>query len=193
MGTHPIFESDFDCLTDLREKKNENLTKMAEFNDDQIAEFREAFQLFDRSGDERIKMGQAGDVFRALGQNPTNKDVLKVLNNPTPEELTSKSLTFDEFLPMFADISKQQDPGSYEDFVEGLRVFDKEGNGTVNSAELRHVLGTLGEKLTEEEIDQLLQGHEDNNGQVNYCSSIHFCFNSFTLKEKKSRYFALAN
>ena len=58
---------------------------MAEFNDDQIAEFREAFQLFDRSGDERIKMGQAGDVFRALGQNPTNKDVLKVLNNPTPE------------------------------------------------------------------------------------------------------------
>ena len=33
-------------------------------------------------------------------------------------ELNSKSLTFDEFLPMFATISKQQDPGSYEDFVE---------------------------------------------------------------------------
>ena len=47
-------------------------------------------------------------------------------------------------------------------------MFDKEGNGTVNSAELRHVLGTLGEKLSEEEIDQLLQGHEDNNGQINY-------------------------
>ena len=58
---------------------------MSEFTEDQISEFREAFQLFDRSGDERIKFNQAGDVFRALGQNPTNKEVMKVLNNPTPE------------------------------------------------------------------------------------------------------------
>ena len=58
---------------------------MTDFTEDQIAEFREAFQLFDRSGDERIKLSQAGDVFRALGQNPTNKDVMKVLNNPNPD------------------------------------------------------------------------------------------------------------
>jgi len=141
---------------------------MADFTEDQISEFREAFQLFDRSGDERIKLSQVGDVIRALGQNPTNAEVAKVLSNPNPEEMNSKSMTFDEFLPMLASITQQQAPGSYEDFVEGLRVFDKEGNGTVNSAELRHVLGTLGEKLSEEEIDQLLSGHEDNNGQINY-------------------------
>jgi len=79
-----------------------------------------------------------------------------------------KTLTFDEFLPMLATITRNQDPGSYEDFVEGLRVFDKEGNGTVNAAELRHVLTTLGEKLSEDEVEQLLTGHEDNNGQINY-------------------------
>lgn len=59
-------------------------------------------------------------------------------------ELSTKQVTFSEFLPMLAQIERQTERGSFEDFVEGLRVFDKENNGTVLGAELRHVLSTLG-------------------------------------------------
>ncbi|XP_034858291.1 myosin light chain 6B [Mirounga leonina] len=139
-----------------------------EFNKDQLEEFKEAFELFDRVGDGKILYGQCGDVMRALGQNPTNAEVLRVLGYPKSDELKSRRVDFETFLPMLQAVAKNRDQGSYEDYLEGLRVFDKEGNGKVMGAELRHVLTTLGERMTEEEVETVLAGHEDSNGCINY-------------------------
>lgn len=49
------------------------------------------------------------------------------------------------------------------------RVFDKNNDGLISSNELRHVMTSLGERLTEEEVDDMIKEADlDGDGQVNY-------------------------
>ena len=57
----------------------------------------------------------------------------------------NKRISFEEFLPIFLSIGgKTSTNTSIEGFVDGLRVFDRDGNGQISAAELRHVLTGLG-------------------------------------------------
>lgn len=105
-----------------------------------VAEFQEAFQLFDSRGDGKIHVAQIGDALRALGQNPTESDVKKFTHQHKPDE----RISFEVFLPIYQAISKSRTSDTADDFIEGLRHFDKDGNGFISSAELRHLLTTLG-------------------------------------------------
>lgn len=55
-----------------------------------------------------------------------------------------KRISFDQVLPILATLSKNRETPVIEDFIEGFRVFDKDQNGTIHSAELRHLLTHLG-------------------------------------------------
>jgi len=114
--------------------------------------------LYDQRGDGKIPVSQIGDVMRALGQNPTESEVKKLV----VEHRADDRVTFEVFLPIMQAICSRRSTDTSDDFIEGLRHFDKDGNGFISSAELRHLLTTLGEKLSDEEAEQLLAGHEDN-------------------------------
>ena len=45
-----------------------------------IAEYKEAFGLFDKDGNGTISKDELGMVMRALGQNPTNQELLDMIN-----------------------------------------------------------------------------------------------------------------
>lgn len=50
-----------------------------------------------------------------------------------------------------------------------LQVFDKDGNGYICAAELCHVVTNLREKLTDEELDEMIgEADIDGDGQINH-------------------------
>ncbi|CAD5217545.1 unnamed protein product [Bursaphelenchus okinawaensis] len=131
------------------------------------AELKEIFNLYDEELDGKIDGTQIGDVVRAAGLKPTNAAVWKAAGQEYKRK-GEKRITFEEWLPIYQQLQGEKSAGSFADFMEGLKVFDKEECGKILAAELRHILLALGERLSTEEADELLKGAEDSEGLVNY-------------------------
>merc|ERR1712216_873956 len=57
-----------------------------------------------------------------------------------------------------------------EELIEAFKVFDRDGNGFISAAELRHIMTNLGEKLTDEEVDEMIREADiDDDVQVKRC------------------------
>lgn len=102
------------------------------------------FSLYDDRGDDHIPKHYLGEAIRALGLNPTEADIRLLLTDLTRVE----RLSMQQFQVIFERLCRQKDSvAPANEFVDGLRVFDKDGNGLIPATELRHLLTTLGRKI----------------------------------------------
>jgi calmodulin len=82
--------------------------------------------------------------------------------------------SFLEFLNM---MSIQLPASDFEHEMRmAFQVFDRDNSGSISSDELRLVMRQLGENLTDQEIDEMLQeADKDGNGTIE-CESHYFVF-----------------
>ncbi|CAO2182571.1 unnamed protein product [Urochloa humidicola] len=136
-----------------------------QLNEDQIAEFKEAFSLFDKDGNGCITTEELGTVMRSLGQNPTEAELQDMINEVDADG--NGTIDFPEFLGLMA--SRMRDSDSEEELREAFRVFDKDQNGFISAAELRYVMANLGERLTDAEVNEMVREADvDGDGRINY-------------------------
>ncbi|KAK3093493.1 hypothetical protein FSP39_016409, partial [Pinctada imbricata] len=127
--------------------------------------WKEAFSMFDKNGDGHICQEELGTVMRSLGQAPTDAEVHKMISDVDLN--TNGMVEFDEFITMMQKYQHNMNPE--EEMLEAFRVFDKDGNGYISADELSHVMTTLGEKLSRDEVDAMIKEADlDKDGQVNY-------------------------
>ena len=138
---------------------------MSSLSDREINALKDAIDLYDTVGDGKVDSLALADILRGIGENPTESDVQKFLKQVDP--VGNKRITLDELIPIALSCKQKSRNVQPQEFVDCLRVFDKDCSGNISSAELRQVLTTLGDKLTSEDVDMLTSGLE-HKGQVNY-------------------------
>ena len=100
---------------------------------------------------------------RSLGQNPSESELQDMINEVDADN--NGTIDFPEFLTMMA--RKMKDTDSEEEIREAFKVFDRDNNGFISAAELRHVMTSIGEKLTDDEVDEMIrEADQDGDGRI---------------------------
>ncbi|CAN4116530.1 unnamed protein product [Withania somnifera] len=134
--------------------------------ENQLVQFKEGITLFDKHGHECITIEDLAIVIRSLDQNPTEEELCHMINGVDVDH-DNGTMEFSEFFNLISKKIKETDPE--EELKEAFKVFDKDQNGYISANDLRHVMINLGEKLTDEEAEQMIKEADlDGDGQVNF-------------------------
>ncbi|XP_024951770.2 calmodulin-like protein 8 isoform X1 [Citrus sinensis] len=140
--------------------------------EDQIAEFQEAFCMLDGDGDGCITIEELAVAIKSLDQNPTEEELRNMISEVDVNG--NGTIEFGEFLNLMARKMKENE--AQEELKEAFKVFDKDQDGYISPNEwsfmdlqLRHVMMNIGEKVTDEELEQMVREADlDGDGQINY-------------------------
>merc|ERR1712079_212035 len=130
------------------QKTSTTTAAMAAESLDQLlnAEFKEAFDEFDKDGSGSISTKELLGVMRSMGQNPTEDELLELVMEI---DLNGDgTIDFPEFLEMMKHKAGEAD--QMEDLREAFRIFDQDRDGFIDIGELKKVTMMLGTMLSKE-------------------------------------------
>ncbi|WMV17758.1 hypothetical protein MTR67_011143 [Solanum verrucosum] len=114
-----------------------------------------------------ITIEELAIVIRSLDENPTEEELCHMISEVDADHHDNGTMEFNEFLNLIT--KKMKETNLEEELKEVFKVFDKDQNGFISATDLRHVMINLGEKLTEEEAEQMIREADlDGDGQVNF-------------------------
>ncbi|CAD6185941.1 unnamed protein product [Caenorhabditis auriculariae] len=134
----------------------------AMFDQAQIQEFKEAFNMIDQNRDGFIDQEDLKDMFASLGKE-VGEQFIEAMIREAPG---GQPINFTMFLTLFGEKLTGTDPE--EVIRNAFQCFDEDNSGKLNEEHLRELLTTMGERYTHEQVDELFRDAPIKNGQFDY-------------------------
>ena len=150
------------------EKKAQRATSnvFSMFDQKQIQEYKEAFNLMDQDRDGTISIDDLKEVYSSLGKAPKDAELKAMLDE------AKAPVSFTILLTLFGDRLNGTDEESV--ILNAWKNFDQEGTGLFHQKELREILtgeGRKEDRLSDVEFTQMLEGAPlDPKGNLDYAA-----------------------
>ena len=136
-------------------------------DDEKEEYYKDAFKMFNISGDDQITMEKLGELIKKLNlktQIP-NEDLFEIINNIDKDD--KGYFDYEDFKRIMNN--KDIDSIKEREIINAFRIFDIDGNGLISKENLTNMISKLGGDLNENEIkDMINQADIDGDGFINY-------------------------
>jgi len=135
-------------------------------SEDEVADLKEAFSMFDIDGDGTITLAELKEVMKSLGQNPTEKELTQMIKSV--DDNGDNEIDFEEFLILMSS-KKPSSNDPDKELRDAFAVFDADGSGSISRTELKKLMKNLGQTLSDAELDAMMDEVDtDGNGEIDF-------------------------
>ncbi len=148
--------------------------------EDQLAELKESFRLFDKDEDGKINIEDLRMVMRSLGYYQTEKELQEML-----EEVDINNdhcIDFTEYIAFLARKCKEENGEYGEDKDEGMReifnIFAKNAKNPekITRDDLKQAMESYREEITEQELDEIYNEYSKDKQTLDFHEFVCFMF-----------------
>ena len=134
-----------------------------ELSEEQKQEIKEAFELFDTDKTGTIDYHELKVAMRALGFDVKKQEVLALMRDYDRDQ--TGQIEYHDFLEIMTTKISERDP--VEEILKAFKLFDEDSTGRISVRNLRRVARELGENLSDEELQAMIDEFDkDNDGEI---------------------------
>ncbi|XP_052854562.1 uncharacterized protein LOC128263517 [Drosophila gunungcola] len=167
LGSVPSTASAMQSTASIASKtKRTKRTKLPTFDLSltQKVDIKKAFDLFDTQCTGFIETKELRVAIRALGFEPKKEEIRRMMDEIDKDK--TGRIAFNDFLYLMRQKMAEKD--SKQDMMKAFSFFDDDRTGQISFANLKRVARELGENLTDEELQEMID-EADLNGDGEVC------------------------
>lgn len=135
------------------------------FDKKTLEELLKIFKQFDLDKDGTISPAELSEALMIFGCKPKKEELDNIINELDKDK--SGELNFEEFIKVFT--LQNEKTKTNQELIEAFKLIDSENDGYVTSTQLKLLLTKVGEKLSQEEVEEILNEIDPNGeGYIKY-------------------------
>ena len=115
----------------------------------------------------RIELDELQKVMKKLGQNPTEAELVEMINSV--DDNGDNEIDFNEFLVLMKSRISETDADPDKELRDAFAVFDTDGSGSIDRKELKKLMKKLGQALSDGELEAMMDEVDtDGDGEISF-------------------------